>query len=239
MAVLEHFSFNSDFAPDNIVFMQEGSGTIEDVDGTYGVAVKINTHIKTLVFADGDYLSTDGERFPFGQTTEKVDCECYSAMCNGECWLFVTITSSEASDVGKTVPFRVWGYCDEQDGKNADIGTTANISKQVLSLDSDNNYPKYIGSFHAERTVAYNHNLGFIPICKVWVYLDNMPVKLPDGTHLVVTLVGKREKGFLGDGAIDTPGYSFQYFQVTKTQFISYPSSSEDVKNLYVRMYQL
>ena len=226
--------FNSDYPTEKIVYLHEGTLVCPSEWTTkYDL---INTHIKSLVYLEGDFsVAGSNIRYPMQDMFTGTGVRGYagSFMYNGECWVAPMIFNFDAGNEGKVISYRIWAYASESDSKNTDIGPTANMAKPVLTLNSDENYPRFVGDVAIPPGSAYTHNLGYIPLIKTWgVFLDEQ-IKLPDGTVITADYYER-----LGGGLFGSSGNDAGDFTVSKTQIKSY-GSSLDRGNYYCRMYIL
>ena len=198
----------------------------------------IRTGIGTQIYVEGDYrLRGSNEIYPLGVGTVGIgliqnDLGAY--MENGECVTIVYFYAFDEEEIGKTLDYRIWGYYDESAAKNIDIGTTSNIAKPKLTIDSDYNYPRFIGDGWVSQGQTYTHNLGYIPLVKAWIktkaWLDDetqVDYFKPSGTDL-----------FFGNPESDP--FRSSVIQVTNTQIKTFRNpDSENIDKTYFRMYKL
>ena len=241
MANIENFIFDSDYPTDKIVFMHEGE---INITSTWSYCRDfVNTHIPTQLYAEGDYkLPGSDTVYPIDGSTSgesSTQVTLASFMYQDECWTVVTALTTESSLVGKKLPYRIWGYYDEEAAKNININATTNVSKSKLALNTDNNYPRFLGDKHIQQGQTYTHNLGFIPIVRAWSLYENESMPMPDGTMATVNVYWPKSGAYFGDAT-----GSYYAVQVSKTQIATFVSPTPNPgvaypTETYFRMYKL
>lgn len=241
MAVLEHFLFNSDYPADKLVFMKEVSVTIQQT-WTPNCAF-INTNCPVLLYPEGDYhVGSSTNVYPicgvqFEGNTILTDVWTY--MHNGECWIVPNARAFNSSDVGKTVNFRIWAYYGESEAKNTDISLTVNAAKPKLAINSDENYPRFIGDAYVTQGQEYTHSLGVIPYVKAWMHMDES-VPLPNGSSAQKELYAPRYYAHFGTPDSDIDTIVEQIYQVSDQKITTFKSSQYPTSlGIYFRIYVL
>lgn len=245
MADIEHFLFNSDYPTDKIVFTQKDKFQIT---AAWTLITKfINTHIPVLLYADGDYtLPNSTAVYPIDGRSNAETITAITLitfMYQGECWIEMAAISFNSSLEGKSLPYRIWCYYDEDKSENIDISATTNLSGPKIAFTSDNNYPRFIGSGYINQGQSYNHNLGFIPIVKTWSVTKNAQVTMPDGSTAYTDLYGLNQSPYFGN-ASNYYGWGDGTVQVSDTYIKTYipssmPEGDEVPSGVYFRMYRI
>jgi hypothetical protein len=240
MAILDHFLFNSDYPTDKIVFATKETATIKSGGASNPTYFVINTGIKTQLYTEGDFKIEGSDAFypllPQNGLRPPIMGNTTSSMINGECWVGAYLFDWSGGEyAGKKVEMRLWAYCDEKDGENADIGATTNMFTPKLALTSDENYPKYIGSGFLNYGDVYYHRLGYIPLVKIWTHQVNVPIE-PG-----VTGDAYYNAGFGYFGYPDVSRHSIdELIQVTNDRITTYYDPSQTgYDGIYYRMYSL
>lgn len=233
MAIPEHFLFDSDYPTDKIAFLDKGEMTISQT--TWQVQYElINTHIKTLVYPEGDWnIQGSSEIHPMEDTPTGVRCYVGSFMYQGECWICKIIFHFHQEDSGKIIEYRLWGVVSENEGKNADVGLTASVAKPSLQFTSDENYPKFVLDGTIDQGQTFTHDLGYIPITKIW-RMYHETITMPDSSSANIDLWQPDYSAYFGSSGQgwDTSDVT----QITKTQLRTFPNSYGGLK-VYFRMY--
>ncbi len=233
MAIPEHFLFDSDYPTDKLVYLDQGEITIAQGSWVSQYEV-VNTHIKTLVYPEGDWnIKGSSDVYPMIDTPTGIRCYAYSFMYQGECWIMRFVYHFHEEDAGKKIEYRLWGVVSENEGKNADAGLTANVAKPSLQFTSDEDYPKFVLDGTIDQGQTFTHGLGYIPITKIW-RMTNENINLPDGTTVNVDLWAPSYTAYFGSSGQgwDTSDVT----QITKTQLRTFPNSYGGLK-VYFRMY--
>lgn len=240
MGEIKHFLFNSDYPADKIVFMKKDTHTIERASVWQPEYIFIDTRIGTQLYIEGDYkFDGSDEVYPLGGHCGPLPLSgVASFMKDGTCYAVPIFATSNQSYVGKKVEYRIWAYCGEQDAKNVDINSTANIAKPKLAFTSDENYPRFVGEGTIPLGQTYNHNLGYIPLVKSWRNFKNTEIPMPGGTYVgdvfePITIV------YFGDPGANQDPFRGEVYQVSKTSIKTFSDDSTYNDDIYFRMYML
>ena len=243
MANLKNFIFNSDYSTDKIAFTKKDAYTIIGPAGSFRPQlVYINTHIKTQLYAEGDY-TIEGQNTvrPMGNWGhDGITVQGFSFMYNGECWLGIAVYATQSSAVGKVINYRLWAYYGDKDAKNADIPATTSTNQSRLALNTDNNYPRFILDGEIANGQKYTHSLGYIPYIKTWQKYTNVEIDAPDGSGTTITVdsYGQNAAMYLGDASSDP--FRAMITQVSDTEVITYLTNDpNDSQYVYFRLYAL
>lgn len=240
MAILEHFLFNSDYPTDKLVFAKQGTITITRT--WYANYDILPTGIGAPVYIEGDFrIQGADEIYPFGEagTSTGVQSVVVSYMFNDQCYVVPDFFIINEELVGTKVDYRVWGYCNEQETKNIDIGGTASTAKPKLIIDSDNNYPRFVGDGYIAQGQTYNHNLGYMPIVRTW-HKRVREVPTPDGgAASLMSYMPAGDKVYFGTPQATTYDAS-SIIQTTSAQIKTFTDEdTQEGDGIYFRMYTL
>lgn len=237
MAIPEHFLFDSDYPADKIGFLIEDTITTTkdwEVERAF-----YNTHINTLLYPEGDYTVDDDDNvYPLAWGAAAGGFFLVTAasfMLDGECWIAVITLTDSAASIGKKVHFRLWAYFSETDGKNAEIGPTANVSKPKLIFTSDEEYPKFIGDGKIPKGQSYIHGLGYTPIVKAWQYNNQTFPNPKGGGNVTAEVYQVILEPFFGPTEKDAM-YAQRIFRVTNNGIFTF-TGGDDYIGTYYRMY--
>lgn len=242
MSNLKNFLFNSDYPMDKIAFTKKDSFTIPSSQAFRPHLVYTNTHIKTQLYAEGDY-TVNGQNIvrPMGNGGhDGITVHGFAFMYNGECWVGIAVYATQSSAVGKVINYRLWAYYGDKDAKNADISATANTNQSRLSLNTDNNYPRFILDGEIANGQKYTHSLGFIPYVKTWQKYTNVEIDAPDGSGTTITINSYEQNSaaYFGDASSDV--FRAIMTQVSDTEVITYSTDDpNDSQYVYFRLYAL
>lgn len=236
MADPSHFLFNSDYPTDKIAFATTGSHTYASPSGVK--YVYINTHVPTMLYAEGDYKIRGSNASYSMEDGYDSDARLITFMYNGECWVGLELQYYDDS-YGKIMDYRIWAYYGEEDGKNADIGATANITNRKLIFNSDENYPRFLADGYIVMGGWHPHGLGYIPIVKTWTQSPERSIPNPNGGgNINVQYYYKAPIGYFGNA--DISSYSADIIHVTNehiwTHARQYPG---DGVGVYYRIYNI
>lgn len=188
-----------------------------------------------MLYASGEW-NYPGEDYiyPLNQTSPQT-LSLATMMFQNECWIAVTWLGW-GSIIGTTIEFRVWAYCGDAESKNTDYNATANISKSKIVLDSDRNYPRYVGEVYIESGQEYRHDLGQIPFVRYWYKSISSDFKLPDGSiasNMTVYSSGN-DDGFIGEWRENYGGPIQVSDKIIKT---FYGDPAYGLQGIYCRIY--
>lgn len=247
MAIVDHFLFNSDYPTDKIVYMHEGSVSITPTYPKKDFWYEgLNTKSPVMLYADGDFYFEDEPDvlYPMGEILDNsgrydMAGEVCSMMIGGECWIRPTFYNIKTTHMSQTLHYRVWCYIRESEAKNTDFGPTANVAKPAVTINSDEEYPKFIGDGFLECGQTYQHQLGYIPNIKKWHYFPNTETFDPVNYGEYITTNYYVPGGDAYFGYPEYDGSSPFYIQVNNNQITTYPGSSTvSGEGNYYRMYQ-
>ena len=199
MAELSHFLFNSDYPTDKIVYLQKGEYDLRTDRNKFKY---YNTHITTPVYLEGQFkLEGSDTVYPLDNAIMEnyyVFPMLISFMYNGECWVMFGIYDFEHID--KTAEFEIWGIVADNEAKNTDINATINVAKPKVGINSDENYPRFIGDGTMQFGETVYHNLGFTPKTKHWIISNFTESDLPDfiDPSAEVHIIQYRDEGWIG-----------------------------------------
>lgn len=162
------FIITSDYPMDFIVWNGEGQLTDIPGSGTSTYAMAHNLPYAPLPF--GILSADDGETWePFGPEHSGFWSWVESDEDN------VTVYLSTRNDP-VTIKFKLWGYAPSDTSAYTD-SWVGDVDENSFFIDSDFDYSKlvYAGKWDVEegdKTVIYNHNLGYIPQVATWEEYD-------------------------------------------------------------------
>ena len=240
MAELSHFLFNSDCPADKIAFMEQGS-----YNGPSSISydyryIFINTHIKTQLYAEGDYrIRGTSKIYPMMYSFNSPTVVLRTFMLNGECWIAIMMLFDTQEALNITIDYRVWAYFSETDAKNTDISPTANVADTKFIFTSDSSYPKFLGDGYISSGNTYTHSLGYIPYVKVWIKYDQTQMPNPSGSGTIsVEHYDQTQIPYFGNPS--QGAYTSQVVNVTSSQIKTYPRAFPgDGISVYYRMYSI
>lgn len=241
MAVLDHFLFNSDYPTDKILWAKTEIITLHSTSSNRSTQIEFDTGIKGQLYAEGDYkLTTSDEVAPMLDVAgsfigpEDLFVSIYSYMKNGTCWIGINWYdfTANCSYNNKKVEYRAWAYGSEEGTKNVDTGPTVNVAKNVLTLDSDADYPRLVGEGLLLSNQTVTHSMGFIPLVKYWRLYPNQTMPSGETTDVYMNVA----RGFIGDASGTTANLSDE-INVTKATLKAAPLRSSETITYYYRMY--
>ena len=171
MQKLDRFVFTSDYPVDKIAWLKE----IELTMDSRGKAQEVyQTGIDKKIFLEGIISFDDWVTCtPMTQNNYGDDqVQSILVIGNGLFAIIVTPLGDNPDIANKTAKIRIWGYMAEEDAKNIDTGKTANASKEPLSLNTDNIYPRLAQEGYTRTGEVITHNLGKIPTVLYWWEVD-------------------------------------------------------------------
>lgn len=236
MAILEHFLFDSDYSADKIAFADSGYYASP---GSTGVKYSfINTHIPTILYAEGDY-KVDGSNQVRATVRRGLSPNLVlrTFMYNGECWIALVSVYNQ-DDLGKGINYRIWAYYNEKDAKNVDIPPTSNVTGRKLIFDSDQNYPRFIQDGYLTLGDSFTHGVGYIPYTKTWQHYQQETMPGPSGGDITLDYYTQTQTAFFGNPS--NTDYASGVVQVTDstiTTFAGYFPMEAD--GVYFRLYQI
>lgn len=240
MSNLKNFLFNSDYPTDKIVYATTGKIKITSSSPWVVLFDHHNTHIKTQLYAEGVYkIQGDDAIYPMTRMRARntITTEAVTFMHGGECYASAYAISYNGSLLNKEITYWMWCYADEKEAKNIDITPTANLNENILSFDSDVNYPRFISDGFIEQGGTYTHGLGYKPYVKAW-NKEYSEIEDPNGSDAYISadIFGNTTDAFFGD----YEGDESLTIRVTDTQITVGPTTDPDYyKGYYYRLYSI
>lgn len=242
MPILDHFIFNSDYSADKIAFAQTGTYSSPSTASGYPYYAFINTHIGTLLRAEGDF-TVENESGRFSMIRRRPDGAFVKArtfMHNNECWIALLFYYMDSEYLGHDIYYRIWAYYSDSEAKNIDIPPTANATGRKLIFTTDDKYPQYISDGYANIGDTAYHNLGRIPYIKAWTLFTQQTMPNPNGGGDITVDYYTQEQnayfGVNGEDLVDMVGV----IDVTDTQIITHSSPlPTGAAGVYYRIYQI
>lgn len=181
-ANLEHFTFNSDYPIDKVVYLKE----IEDqFDSTGQIAPRtIDTGLGTTVYIRAVYSFDDWQTsFVLAQQFNKDLPLSYSASNDLGSFRYVFQYGWPVSSyANKKVKIRFWGVLASDD--TATMATpTYRASQNPIMFNTDANYPRLAADGTTTVKTVVTHNLGVIPWVDAWVVSGGWNMYHTDGEY--------------------------------------------------------
>jgi hypothetical protein len=239
MSDLKNFLFNSDYPTDKIVYTTTGKIKITSSSPWVVMYDHHNTHINAQLYAEGVYkIEGDDTIYPMVtvSTRQSIMSGAVTFMNWDECYVSACFISFGGL-LNKEVTYWMWCYADEKQSKNIDIMPTSTVNKNILSLDSDANYPRFIGDGFIEQGGSYTHGLGYKPYVKAWNKM-HYEIEDPEGSGTNITIDGYEitAEAYFGEYTEDNPWV----IRVTDTQISAGPTTDPDYyRGYYYRLYAI
>lgn len=195
MAVLDHFLFNSDYPTDKILFVLKGSTTISG----FRTLHYIKTDMPVQLYMEGDYkIQGQSEIYPIHTYGGPLFTGLYSCVINGKCEAAIIIYDFYQQYSNKTFEYRIWGVAKDEDTKNIEISGNVNMMANKMAIDSDYDYPRFLGDGTISVDQTINHGLGYTPILKYWRKESNMEWNPSEYPGVYVDAYLSASRGWLG-----------------------------------------
>lgn len=163
---MSNFLFDSRYPVDKIAWLKTGEITTDQYGG---FNVNFPHDLGSMLFVKGVWsVDNFATCYPIGTSKRNVGVMVVRSS--------VVSTNNNVNFSGyvqntNKIQYRLWGVVD--DSSNISVNETASQSLNRFVLDTRTNLPRLTASFYLGAGQTYNHNMGKVPYCDIWVTFNN------------------------------------------------------------------